>query len=51
VVIQTFANNATDDSRGGFNNEIVWPIVCKGELVLDATDAVKAVLKAEREKE
>jgi hypothetical protein len=58
LVLQSFANNAADTSPGGFSInsdpthwQIVWSIGCKGEVVLDATDAVKAALKADREKE
>lgn len=51
MVLQTYSNNATDDSPGGFNNDMVWSILCKGPVVLDATDAVQAELKADREKE
>jgi hypothetical protein len=51
LVWQTFSNNAVDTSPGVFNNWIVWPVTCKGEVVLDATEAVKAALKADHEKE
>jgi hypothetical protein len=44
LVLQTFINNAADTSPGGFNNDVVRPIVCKGEVVLDATDVVKAAV-------
>ena len=40
-----------DTSSGGFNNDLVWRVACKGEVVPDATDAVKAAIKADREKE
>lgn len=51
LVLQTFVNNAADKSPGGFNpSELVWSISCKGPIVLDATDAVKAALRADREK-
>ena len=51
LVLQNYANNAVDDSPGGFNNDLVWSVICKGSVVLDATEAVKAALKADREKE
>ncbi len=51
LVLQNYANNAVDDSPGGFNNDLVWSVICKGPVVLDATEAVKAALKADREKE
>jgi hypothetical protein len=52
LVLQSFIHDALDDgSSGGFNNDVFWTIVCKGPIVLDATDAVKAALKADREKE
>lgn len=52
LVLQNYSNNAADDSPGGFNvDPLLWPIVCKGPIVLDATEVVKAALKADREKE
>jgi hypothetical protein len=58
LVLQSFANNAVDTSPGSFSAnydpthwEIVWSIMCKGEVVLDASEAVKAALRADREKE
>jgi len=52
LVLQTFIHDPLDDgSSGGFNNDLIWGIVCKGQIVLDATDPVKAALKADREKE
>jgi hypothetical protein len=50
IVFQAFSNNASDTSHGGFNNQVAWSVMCKGEIVLDATDAVKAALKVDRDK-
>lgn len=52
VVLQTFMHDPLDDgSSGGINEEdFVWGFFCRGPVVLDATDAVKAALKADREK-
>lgn len=50
LVLQRYANNATDDSPGGNPPDIVWDnIMCGGEVVYDATDVVKAALKADRD--
>lgn len=52
LVLQNYANNAADDSPGGFNvDPLLWPIICKGPVVADATEAVKAALKSDRGKE
>lgn len=50
LVLERYANNATDDSPGGFNPpDMIWDnIMCNGEVVYDATDVVKAALKADR---
>lgn len=51
LVLQRFANNAANTSPGIFNPpELVWGVMCKGEMVYDATDVVKAALKADRAK-
>ena len=51
LVLERYANNATDDSPGGINPpDVIWDnIMCNGEAVYDATDVVKAALKADRE--
>jgi hypothetical protein len=55
TVMQTFLANACDLEKGKFNDEdhadIAWPIMCKGEIVRDATEPVKAALKADRAKD
>lgn len=55
LVIQTYVLNSHEYGRnptpGTFNSDLLWPILCKGAVVLDATDAVKAALKADREKD
>jgi len=51
LVLQTFANNAVDESPGASNNDVGFSVVCKGEVVLDATNAVKAALKADSDEE
>jgi hypothetical protein len=52
LILQTFINNGRDESaQGAFNPpEDAWSVLCKGHVTLDATDAVKAALKADREK-
>lgn len=51
LVLQRFANNATDDSPGGVNPpDMIWNLLCSGEMVYDATAVVKAALKADRAK-
>jgi len=53
MVWRHFINNAIDDTAlGSFDEDgVAWPIFCKGTVVLDATEAVKVALKADRGKE
>ena len=51
LVLQRFANNAANTSPGAFNpSELVWDVMCKGEMVDDVTAVTKAALKADRAK-
>ena len=50
LVLQRYANNAVNTSPGMFNPpDLVWSVMCQGEMVYDATEVVKAALKADRD--
>lgn len=51
LVLQRFANSAAEDAPGILNPEdLVWNVMCHGEMVYDATAPVKAALKEDRAK-
>jgi len=55
MVMQTFLANACQQDTGQFGDEesadVAWSVLCRGEIVLDATEPVKAALKADRAKD